>query len=75
MIRGICVYVVGNNSGTVGKPVTQLLAAMSAYNSKTHASQKWVAVFRAEKYVNPGRKITSGQLKEQVFDKFCLGFC
>lgn len=61
---------VGNNLGTLGKPVPQLvLAEMPIYNSKKPASQKWVAVFQAVTYVNPESKITSSQFKDQVFVK------
>lgn len=76
MISVNSAHIVGNNPGTLGKPITHLgLAEMTGYNSKKPASQKCSAVFQVEKYANPGSKITKGQLKDQVFDyKFWLDF-
>lgn len=57
MIRGNCVYVVRNNSGTLGKPVIQLmLAEMPAYNSKKHASQKWLEFLGQKSMLIQGEK-------------------
>lgn len=66
---------VGNNLGRLGKPASQLeLAGMPVYISEKPAGQKYWAVFQAEKYINPGSKMSSSELKEIFHSKFCLGF-